>query len=436
MYACPPQVLSVWQWWSYCRAQVPAHKRILNINLDESSVPVWLGGAAGTVVVRDSTGQRIPENRASASLSLKRGAVTLVAWICDNTTIQPFLPQIVLVNRALMSEEEWQVLFGMLPPNVLVIRRKSGWNTKHEFRQMLKVLVAALRPVLAQDEWQLILLLDCVSLHYAASVLEECAKLSVWVVFIPASMTWLVQPLDTHGFLKLKQCLRKMVADTRATLQGELTCADMILHLAAALRRVFQGTQWAGAFAANGFSPDRRRVSTYICRQLAWPVVPEVPASKPTDAQMRAIFPKKSKPSLPLLWHPFVAPAKRLLGAGCPPKAKRKALAHDTTGVDLTLAYLRPRLWGRVPARHALTGPPPKTAAAPAVPPKAPAEPCAKAPALAPPVKALPATMPPWAVLPPPALFPPPVTRSQTAAMRRGALPRAEPLPKSGSPWW
>ena len=82
MYACPPQVLSVWQWWSYCRAQVPAHKRILNINLDESSVPVWLGGAAGTVVVRDSTGQRIPENRASASLSLKRGAVTLVAWIC------------------------------------------------------------------------------------------------------------------------------------------------------------------------------------------------------------------------------------------------------------------------------------------------------------------------------------------------------------------
>ena len=102
------------QWWSYCRAQVPAHKRILNINLDESSVPVWLGGAAGTVVVRDSTGQRIPENRASASLSLKRGAVTLVAWICDNTTIQPFLPQIVLVSRALMSEEEWQVLFGML----------------------------------------------------------------------------------------------------------------------------------------------------------------------------------------------------------------------------------------------------------------------------------------------------------------------------------
>ena len=94
------------------------------------------------MVLRDSCGKRIHENRARASLSLKRGAVTLVAWICDNSTIQPFLPQIVLVNRALMSEEEWGALFTLLPPNVLVLRRKSGWNTKHEFRQMLRVLVA------------------------------------------------------------------------------------------------------------------------------------------------------------------------------------------------------------------------------------------------------------------------------------------------------
>ena len=429
----PPQVLSVWQWWSFCRAQVPPHKRILNINLDESSIPVWLGGAAGTVVLRDSCGKRIHENRARASLSLKRGAVTLVAWICDNSTIQPFLPQIVLVNRALMSEEEWGALFTLLPPNVLVLRRKSGWNTKHEFRQMLRVLVAALRPVLVGEGWQLILLLDCVSLHYAASVLEECARLSIWVVFVPASMTWCLQPLDTHGFLRLKQCLRKMVADTRATLQGELSCAEMILHLAAALRRVFQGTRWAPAFAQNGFSEDRRRVSTYICRQLAWPAVPEVPASKPSAAQMDAIFPRKSNPRMPLLWKPFMEPKAFALAleAWPRPPAKRRALVHDSRGVDLSLGNLRPRELLRAPARLALARSPPKGPAVPRVLPKVPAEPKAKAPAMAPPVKsAPPATMLPWAVGRPQAPPPRPVTRSQTVAERAGAPPPAKPPPK------
>ncbi|CAE8597764.1 unnamed protein product, partial [Polarella glacialis] len=88
------------RWANYVRSCVPIGKRTLMINMDETALAYsWAGQKKGTIVCRD----RLPNGRSlrteQASRSDMRGNVTHMAFICDESSIQPLLPQILLGNR-------------------------------------------------------------------------------------------------------------------------------------------------------------------------------------------------------------------------------------------------------------------------------------------------------------------------------------------------
>ena len=80
--------------------------------------------------------------------------------------------------------------------NVHVLRNeRSAWNN----HALMKKILQTLRDSLAhRPDVQAVLILDVAPCHIHKSVLREALDLGIWLVFVPASITCLLQPLDTH----------------------------------------------------------------------------------------------------------------------------------------------------------------------------------------------------------------------------------------------
>ena len=50
-----------------------------------------------------------------------------MATICDDTTVQPVLPQFILGNHHILKVHEMQAKADLVPNNVFVVRAKSSW---------------------------------------------------------------------------------------------------------------------------------------------------------------------------------------------------------------------------------------------------------------------------------------------------------------------
>ena len=59
----------------------------------------------------------------------KRGAMSFLALLCDDPSIQPLLPQIIIGNEHILPESVRRALESPSPlmKNVAVVRRKSAW---------------------------------------------------------------------------------------------------------------------------------------------------------------------------------------------------------------------------------------------------------------------------------------------------------------------
>ena len=102
--------------------------------------------------------------------------------------------------------------------NILLWRRKSAWVFKSTMVEVVKVLAAALGAELALR--RAMLLLDACRVHMGTGFLRACARRGILVHHVPASLTWLMQPLDTHAFARLKVFIgcqyRREIMETRA----------------------------------------------------------------------------------------------------------------------------------------------------------------------------------------------------------------------------
>ena len=95
------------------------------------------------------------------------------------------------------------------PVQTVPSNQKQGTVSLLTFVAMRKVLLllhAQLKDHLGSRS--LVLVLDCCSCHLEASVRRLAKALEIHLLFIPPLATWLLQPLDTHGFKCLKQHLK------------------------------------------------------------------------------------------------------------------------------------------------------------------------------------------------------------------------------------
>ena len=95
-----------------------------------------------------------------------------------------------------------------LPDNVYVEKLPKGWNNHKECAIIIRLFGLILAPVLAR--YQPVLMFDAVGIHLADEVMQELAAANIWFSVIPARLTWLLQPLDTHGFAKYKRYLKRV----------------------------------------------------------------------------------------------------------------------------------------------------------------------------------------------------------------------------------
>ena len=187
-----------------------------------------------------------------------------------------------------------------MPANVCVWRRKSGWVTKAMMLEILKEICVALGELTATH--QVVLLLDTAGVHICPKFLRAASRRGIMVQYIPAKLTWLLQPLDTHVFARFKQYLLREYRG--GLVQSGAQASELAARLnavATACRKVLQAHAWAYAFDANGFSAHAQRdVRQTILEELQWNRVPELPAALPTFPEFQAIFPARTH--IPLAW--------------------------------------------------------------------------------------------------------------------------------------
>ena len=112
------------------------------------------------------------------------------------------------------------------------------------------------------------------------------------IVLALARLTWLMQPLDTHGFQRYKAHLRSQYQDARCRSagDGDLATGEFLPCVHSAVRTVLQGTRWAGAFSQDGFGGGQAEVSSFIKRQTGATGTVQAPVSRPSDEQLACAF--------------------------------------------------------------------------------------------------------------------------------------------------
>ena len=343
------QAAAAWQWFNYAAAQAPTGSTILRINLDETSVKLFQGDGKGAVFFKKKRGRpglgAAEEGEAVQAVSLKkkRACLTHIGLICDRAEVQPALPQVLIGNEATFLAGEFADLQAACPANVFLVRQRSAWSNVETCMRVLRLLAAALRRHEAAavhpplKRLQPVLLMDACRLHIHSSVARSCAALGIWLVVVPARLTWLLQPLDTRAFQIYKEHFRAAYQRARLeTADGQLAVADFLAAFFDTIRRVLQGRRWASAFEGDGFGPRQAKVSAYILRELQYDEPPAVPSEAPTSEMLQLWFPRRSAVPEAILMQPYrrqlalqapgigAAPA---LGAAAPLIARGSRLA-------------------------------------------------------------------------------------------------------------
>lgn len=176
---------------------------------------------------------------------------------------------------------------------------------------------------------QIILVLDVAKCHFHTSISALAATKGIRLLYVPAKLTFLLQPADTHCFSRLKDRLRKKWVALRAqSSTGTISHKDWLCAVIGIVSTLFNGTKWAPAFQAVGLISEAR-LSPRIMGQLEWQAPKIIPNMLPSDDQLKLVFPRRSRFSRTSLfsWSVPKPKAKAKAKAKALGKAKAKAMA-------------------------------------------------------------------------------------------------------------
>ena len=134
------------------------------------------------------------------------------------------------------------------------------------------------------------LLFDCHLTHLAPPVLRAVGAAGIWVLPLPAKMTWLMQPLDTHVFAAYKASIRRRYVQHLADdATGRVSTAKVLEIALAAAAEVLPAFAVNGlAFAHNGFGSQQRLLRRSLLLHLGKEEVAPPRAGLPTLPELQA----------------------------------------------------------------------------------------------------------------------------------------------------
>ncbi len=283
-------------------------KRPLWINTDETSVLYTFGGQRGNVVRKRRRPEGAPEPVERLRRGEQRAAVTYVAFICTNAAVQQCLPQILLGNKHVFTQRLLRAVGGEAPAGLEIWAEESSWMNTGLLERTLRLLGKKLEEHKA--DWQPILLLDCAPQHIHWKIANTATRAGIWLCYIPAKLTWLLQPCDTHLFAELKRKLRREYTRMRmGTADGRLDAEGWLRMLFHVIPPAVNTTTWHKAFGDVGVMFEQTQLSSYVRTHAAVSATEEIGPAMPSFAALTRTFPAGTKVPLLQLFRPFLSDA-------------------------------------------------------------------------------------------------------------------------------
>ena len=172
------------------------------INLDETALPMYVGGRAGNVHAQGRTGKR--QFATKASLHERRAHCTLVACVCNDPILQRKLPQFLLPNTT-GTKRVWASAMEDLGADtqISILRDTSGWVNTKKFQMILRILSQACKKEAPAK--RIVLVMDCAPAHIAPAVIQATRLRGMRPLLIPSRLTHLLQVLDFGVFAGFKR---------------------------------------------------------------------------------------------------------------------------------------------------------------------------------------------------------------------------------------
>ena len=286
------QAWACFKWGNFLGSFAGAERPILRLNMDETSVKLASTMKKGYVMIGGRPRRIALRGGPRPSLSLRRSALSLVAFACDDPSVQPSLPHVFVTNEHVLSKGDVEGLRMSCPGNVFVLRRRSSWVNTSLLVEIIELLAEMIRPLLASRT--VVLSMDACRTHLNPQVAKACAKAGIFIMFIPALATSCLQPLDVCVFGEYKRVVAEEVERRRlAVATGTLPRSAVVDAYAKCIPAVLESKSWAHAFELTGLR-GQASLSSDLKRRLQWGDAELVPSELPSLADLQAIYPRRA----------------------------------------------------------------------------------------------------------------------------------------------
>ena len=195
---------------------------------------------------------------------------------------------------------------------------------------------------------QAILIMDTLPVHWHHASLLQCQRRQLWPFFVPAKLSWLLQPLDTHVFASLKAHCRRLYAEAQSTsAEGRLTVMTILSLLLRASTSTLHGPDWSHAFAQLGYGKQQAKLSGTLQRKsLQFALRPPYTGEFNQNVLDR-VMPRSSRIPAHLLdprqWKPRpiakrLAVSQQIEDESIVKRLRRWTAAHSTTSAAVAVA--------------------------------------------------------------------------------------------------
>ena len=284
----------MWTWSNFLHDQVPTSLAPLRINFDETAIRYVQDSRRGYLTLGAQRQKRSAHSLTrQVCRSETRAMMSLGTFICDDPSVQPLLPQVLLVNKKLMTEAETAVAAALLPQGVQLWREESAWTTGAIMVRLLTTLHLSLSAVLSTRK--VILSADAFRSHMTKAVFRTAARLGFFYFLVPSKMTWALQPCDTHVFALFKRHLEEVVqAATAQTSEGRLSRPSLVGCVGTTVESILHRRSWKRAFEDCGLGGTQATVSARTMAKLGTVSLPPAERGLPSLSMLREIFPTRA----------------------------------------------------------------------------------------------------------------------------------------------
>lgn len=268
-----------------------ADRPVLLLNLDETSIPLWSKPRKGYLMFGNHRGRKaVLRQGPGPSLSLRRSYVSLVALLCDDPAVQPLLPQVFVTNEHVLSKADVESLNADCRPNVFFARRRSSWANAELIVEIVKLLAVSIPEVLRTH--RVVLHMDTARSHLHTSVVKACTKEGIFLMYVPASTTAWLQPLDAYVFSSYKRWVGRELEKLRlAGPTGSLPRSVVMGVYSRGLAAVLEAKSWRHAFEATGLR-GQCGLSKDLMARLRWAVPPPLSSALPSLGDLQVVYPR------------------------------------------------------------------------------------------------------------------------------------------------